>query len=92
MLRKVRTTREVGGVAVAMTWSHIEVTCPILSRRCLIDDGHDVWICKGGGIIRNLESGKEIVVIEYGGVYFFKMKINKPVGEGRKPLFSRCSA
>ena len=92
MLGKVRTTGEVGGIAVAMTWSHMEVKCPILSVRCLIDDGHDVWIRKGGGIIRNLESGKEIVFIEHGGVYYVKMKINKPVGEGSKPLFSRRGA
>ena len=92
MLSKVRTTGEVGGASVAMTWSHKELKCPILFVRCLIEDGHDVWVRKGGGIIRKLGSGKESVFIEYGGVYYVKMKINKPVGEERKPLFIRRGA
>ena len=60
MLGKVKTTGSVGGVRVAMTWCHMEVKCPILSVRCLVEDGHDVWIRKGRGVIRNIHSGKEI--------------------------------
>ena len=62
----------------------MEVQCPILSVRCLIDDGHDVWIKKGGGIIRNLASGKEITFHEHGGVYYCKMKVDQPIDDSRE--------
>ena len=60
MKGKVRTTGSVDGTQISMTWSHMHVKCPILSVRCLVEDGHDVWIRKGGGIIRNLQSKKEL--------------------------------
>ena len=92
MLGKVRTTGTVGGVRVAMTWSHMKVKCPILSVRCLVDDDHDVWIRKGGGVIRNTDNGKEITFYEYGGVYYCKMKIDPPSDLGDEQLFNRHGA
>ena len=83
MLGKVRTQGTVGNTRIAMTWSHMEVQCPILSVRCLIDDGHDVWIKKGGGIIRNLESKKEITFHEHAGVYYCKMRLDQPIDDSK---------
>ena len=85
MLGKVKTSRLVGGVRVSMMWRHMEVKCPILSVRCLVDDGHDVWIRKGGKDIRNIKSEKEIRCYEHGGVYYLKMKVDKTEGEANRP-------
>ena len=92
MLGKVKATGTIGGVRISMTWSHMEVKCPILSVRCLVDDGHDVWIRKGGGCIRHLESNKEIAFHEHGGVYYCKMKVDQPSEGGKMSLFSRHGA
>ena len=53
---KVKTTGFVDGTSIAMTWSHMHVKCPIISVRCLVEDGHDVWVRKGGGTFQNLKS------------------------------------
>ena len=89
MLGKVMTTGTIGGVQVGVTWSHMKVKCPILSVRCLVDDGHDVWIRKGGGVIRHVASGEEIQFFEHAGVYYLKMKIDPPNTKSDEPLFSR---
>ena len=81
MKGKVRTTGSVDGTQISKTWSHMHVKCPILSVRCLVEDGHDVWIRKGGGIIRNLQSKKELRFFEHAGVYYLKMKIDQPDGK-----------
>ena len=92
MLGKVKTSGSVGGVRVSMTWSHMEVKCPILSVRCLVEDGHDVWIRKGGGIIRNITNNKEIKFYEHAGVYYLKMKVDDPDGGNSSSLFTRPGA
>ena len=89
MLGKVMTTGTVGGVREEVTWSHMKVKCPILSVRCLVHDGHDVWVRKGGGVIRNIATGKEIEFFEHAGVYYLKMKIDQPVTKNNESLFSR---
>lgn len=89
MLGKVVTTGTVGGVRVGVTWSHMKVKCPILSIRCLVNDGHDTMIRKGGGVIRNVETGKEIPFFEHAGVYYLKMQIDQPATRNNEPLFSR---
>ena len=97
MLGKVKTQGTAGSTRISRTWSHMEVQCPILSVRCLIDDGHDVWIKKGGGIIRHLASGKEITFHEHAGVYYCKMRLDQPIyelgdGTGDTSLFIRRGA
>ena len=67
----------------------MEVKCPILSVRCLVDDGHDVWIRKGGGIIRNIKSEKEMKCYDHAGVYYLKMKVDGPEGGDSTQLFNR---
>ena len=89
MLGKVKTSGSVGGVRVSRTWNHTEVKCPIMSVRCLAEDGHDVWIRKGGGVIRNTKSGTEIWVYEHAGVYWVEMKVDEPEGGNSTPLFTR---
>ena len=89
MLGKVATTGTVGGVQVGVTWSHMKVKCPILSVRCLVDDGHDMRIYKGGGSIRNTSTGKEIQFFEHAGVYYLKMKLDSPKGKPTDSVFSR---
>ena len=79
----------VGDVQVGVTWSHMKVKCPILSVRCLVDDGHDMWVRKGGGVIRHTETGKELLFFEHAGVYYIKMKIHEPDTLTTEPLFSR---
>ena len=70
----------------------MEVKCPILSVRCLVDDGHDVWIRKGGGIIQNTKNKKEIRFYEHAGVYYLKMKVDEPEGGNNNSLFTRPGA
>ena len=89
MLGKVATTGTVGGVHVGVTWSHMRVKCPILSIRCLVDDGHDMRIYKGGGSIRNTSTGKEIQFFEHAGVYYLKMKLDSLKGKPTDSVFSR---
>ena len=89
MLGKVVTTGTVGDARVGVTWSHMKVKCPILSVRCLVDDGHDMSIYKGEGAIRNVTTGKEIIFFEHAGVYYLKMKIDQPKAKNNEPLFSR---
>ena len=60
VLGKVNTVGTVGDVQVGVTWSHMKVKCPRLSVRCLVDDGHDMWVRKGGGVIRHTATGKEL--------------------------------
>ena len=67
----------------------MKVKCPIMSVRCLVEDGHDMWVQKGGGVIRHVATGKELVFFEHAGVYYLKMKIDKPSTPPTKPLFSR---
>ena len=76
-----------------MTWSHMGVKCPILSVRCLVEDGHDVWIRKGSRVIRNTTRGKEIKFYEHAGIYYLKMKVHRPSdAQVSDPLFSRRAA
>ena len=89
VLGKVFTHGSVGDARVGINWSHIRVKCPILSVRCLVDDGHEVWIKRGGGVIRHLKTGKELNFVQHAGVYYIKMKIDDPKQNSGQPLFSR---
>ena len=92
VLGKVFTLGSVGDARVGINWSHMRIKCPILSVRCLVEDGHDVWIGQGGGVIRNLETGKELNFYQHAGVYYMKMKIDDPESnkqENKSPLFNR---
>ena len=69
----------------------MKVKTPILSVRELIPDGHDAYINKNGGWIKNIGNGKTITFFEFQGVYYLKMKIDKPTANNEKndePLFS----
>ena len=68
----------------------MEVKGPILSVRCLVDDGHEMRIYKGGGSIRNTSAGKEVQFFEHAGVYYLKMKLDSPKGKPTDSVFNRC--
>ena len=87
----VCTSGSVNGENVNVKWNHMKVKTPILSVRQLIRDGHEVYINKNGGWIKNIGNGKTITFFEFQGVYYLKMKIDKPTANNEKksePLFS----
>ena len=66
---------EVDGHQVGVRFNHMNVNSPILSVRRLVKDGHEVYIGKGGGFVRHLETGRRLTFFEYQGVYYMKMKV-----------------
>ena len=91
----VRTTGSVNGENVNVKWNHMKAKTPILSVRQLIRDGHEVYINKNGGWMKNLDNAKTITFFEFQGVSYLKMKIDKPAltNENKsEPLFSGRAA
>jgi hypothetical protein len=63
---------------VLVTFDHMKVKIPILSVRKLIKDNNEVYINRKGGVITNLDSGKQIKFFNHQGVYYLKLKIHDP--------------
>ena len=61
----------------------MNVNSPILSVRRLVKDGHEVYIGKGGEVVRHLESGQRLTFFEHQGIYYMKMKVR--CLSGREP-------
>ena len=56
---------------------HAKVHCPILSVRQWAKRGSQVFFKKGGGVI-NLPDGRELPFVERHGVYFIKLRVQRP--------------
>ena len=77
-LGKVRVQGTIDGQNVGVTFDHMKVKIPILSVRKLIKDNNEVYINRKGGVITNLDSGKQIKFFNHQGVYYLKLKIHDP--------------
>ena len=79
ILGTVNVEAEVDGHKVQVKFNHMNVNSPILSVRRLVKDGHEVYIGKGGGFVKHIESGRRLTFFEHQGVYYMKMKVSEPV-------------
>ena len=79
ILGTVDVDANVDGHKVGIRFNHMNVNSPILSVRRLVKDGHEVYIGKGGGFVRHIESGRRLTFFEHQGVYYMKMKVSEPV-------------
>ena len=72
----------------------MNVKCPISSVLRLAKDGNSIHIHEHGGEVVNNETGKRIRFFEQNGVYYMKIKLNKPPKQPIEspPLFSRRGA
>ena len=61
-----------------VAFKDMETELPILSVRKMVKRNNDVQFRKGGGQIRNRDSGHSVPFYEHEGVYFLKMKVNRP--------------
>ena len=74
---------KVSGHDISVKLNHMKVNTPILSVRKLVKDGHEVYICDGGGYIRNLATNKNMYFFEHQGGSFLKLKVGDAAGFGR---------
>ena len=86
----VKVQGQVDGNNVEILWNHMHVKCPILSVLRLAQDGNEVIMRQDGGEIVNVETGKRLPFFQHNGVYYLKLKVNRPNNSSDPPsVFSR---
>ena len=96
MINKGRCTVHgtVDGHEFRIAFKDMETELPILSVRKMVKRNNEVKFKKGGGFIRNRDSGRVLRFHEHEGVYFLKLKVIDPstidlIHGGNEPGFGR---